>query len=151
MVLLRDQLRLEQQNGLGGDYNMSETFEQSIVSHLEEHVELAILTVQKLRAEKLELEATIARLDNDVLQRDTKIQELETRNRELEEELDLERLGTSQERSEIKERLEGLMNVLAASNETEATDTGDEIAFTAQDDESDEVSPPSAAGPGHSE
>ena len=108
---------------------MSETFEQSIVSHLEEHVELAILTVQKLRAEKLELEATIARLDNDVLQRDTKIQELETRNRELEEELDLERLGTSQERSEIKERLEGLMNVLAASNETEATDTGDEIAF----------------------
>ena len=120
---------------------MSETFEQSIVSHLEEHVELAISTVQKLRAEKLELEAEIARLNNSVLQRDTKIQELETQNSDLEEELNLERLGTSQERSEIKERLEGLMNVLAASNEPEAPDTGDEIAFTAQDDESDAASP----------
>ena len=130
---------------------MSETFEQSIVSHLEEHVELAISTVQKLRAEKLELEAEIARLNTDVLQRDTKIQELETHNSELEEELNLERLGTSQERSEIKERLEGLMNVLAASNETEAPDTGDDIAFTVQDDESDEASPSSVVGSGHSE
>jgi predicted nuclease with TOPRIM domain len=130
---------------------MSETFEQSIVSHLEEHVELAISTVQKLRAEKLELEAEIARLNSDVLQRDTKIQELETHNSELEEELNLERLGTSQERSEIKERLEGLMNVLAASNETEAPDTGDDIAFTVQDDESDEASPSSVVGSGHSE
>ena len=128
---------------------MSETFEQSIVSHLEEHVELAISTVQKLRAEKLELEAEIARLNNSVLQRDTKIQELETHNSDLEEELNLERLGTSQERSEIKERLEGLMNVLAASNETEAPDTGDEIAFTAQDDESDAGSPSSVTGSGH--
>ena len=130
---------------------MSETFEQSIVSHLEEHVELAISTVQKLRAEKLELEAEIARLNSDVLQRDTKIQVLETRNSELEEELNLERLGTSQERSEIKERLEGLMNVLAASSETEVPNTGDEIAFTAQDDESDAASPSSVVGPGHSE
>lgn len=130
---------------------MSETFEQSIVSHLEEHVELAISTVQKLRAEKLELEAEIARLNNDVLQRDTKIQELETHNSELEEELNLERLGTSQERSEIKERLEGLMDVLAASNETEEPDIGNEIAFTAEDDESDEASPSSAAGLGPSE
>ena len=130
---------------------MSETFEQSIVSHLEEHVELAISTVQKLRAEKLELEAEIARLNNDVLQQDTKIQALETQNSELEEELNLERLGTSQERSEIKERLEGLMNVLAASSETDVPDTGDEIAFTAQDDESGETSPSSVVGSGTSE
>ena len=130
---------------------MSETFEQSIVSHLEEHVELAISTVQKLRAEKLELEAEIARLNNDVLQRDTKIQALETQNSELEEELNLERLGTSQERSEIKERLEGLMNVLAASSETDVPDTGDEIAFTSQDDESVEASPSSVVGSGTSE
>ena len=130
---------------------MSESFEQSIVSLLEDHVELAISTVQKLRAEKLELEAEIARLNNDVLQRDIKIQELETHNSELEEELDLERLGTSQERSEIKERLEGLMNVLAASNETEEADTGAEIAFTVTDDESDEASPSSVADSGHSE
>jgi len=130
---------------------MSETFEQSIVSHLEEHVELAISTVQKLRAEKLELEAEIARLNNDVLQRDTKIQALETHNSELEEELSLERLGTSQERSEIKERLEGLMNVLAVPNEPAEPDTGDEIAFKAQDDEPDEASPSSAVRSGHSE
>ena len=130
---------------------MSESFEQSIVSLLEEHVELAISTVQQLRAEKLELEAEVARLNSVVLQRDTKIQELETHNSELEEELDLERLSTSQERSEVKERLEGLMNVLSASNETEAPDTGDEIAFTTQDDTSDEVSPSSGTDSGHSE
>ena len=130
---------------------MSESFEQSIVSLLEEHVELAISTVQELRAEKLELEAEIVRLNSDVLQRDTKIQELETRNSELEEELELERLATTQERSEVKERLEGLMSVLAASNETEEPDTGDEIAFTAVDDESDEASPLSVTDSGHSE
>ncbi len=108
---------------------MSESFEQNIVSLLEDHVELAISTVQKLRAEKLELEAEIARLNNDVLQRDAKIQELETRNSELDEKLNLERLGTSQERAEIRERLEGLMVVLSPSDETPA-DMGTEIDFT---------------------
>lgn len=127
---------------------MSESFEQSIVSLLEEHVELAISTVQHLRAEKLELEAEIARLNSDVLQRDTKIQALETRNSELEDELDLERLATTQERSEVRERLEGLMSVLAASNETEEPDIGDEIDFTAQDDASDETSPASVTDSG---
>ena len=112
---------------------MSESFEQSIVSLLEEHVELAISTVQQLRAEKLDLEAEIARLNSDVLQRDAQIQELENRNSDLEEELNSERSTTSQERADVRERLESLMDVLAASNES-ATDTGtdDEIAFTAQ-------------------
>ena len=130
---------------------MSETFEQSIVSHLEEHVELAISTVQQLRAEKLELEAEIARLNNDVLHRDGKIQDLETRNSELEEELNLERLGTSQERSEIKERLEGLMSVLATSSETAEPDTGDEITFTTQADASVEAPAGSVADSENSE
>lgn len=110
---------------------MSESFEQSIVSLLEEHVELAISTVQQLRAEKLDLEAEIARLNSDVLQRDAQIQELENRNSELEEELNLERSTTSQERADVRERLESLMDVLAASNES-ATGTGDEIAFRAE-------------------
>ena len=110
---------------------MSESFEQSIVSLLEEHVELAISTVQQLRADKLDLEAEIARLNSDVLQRDAQIQELENRNSELKEELDLERSTTSQERADVRERLENLMDVLAASNEG-AADTDDEITFTAQ-------------------
>ena len=117
---------------------MSESFEQNIVSLLEDHVELAISTVQKLRAEKLELEAEIARLNNDVLQRDAKIQELETDNSELEEELNLGRLATTQERSEICERLESLMTVLAPADQTEA-DTGTEISFTAQGNDSDKA------------
>lgn len=112
---------------------MSESFEQSIVSLLEEHVELAISTVQQLRAEKLDLEAEIARLNSDVLQRDAQIQDLENRNSELEGELDLERSTTSQERADVRERLESLMDVLAASNESATDiDTDDEIAFTAQ-------------------
>ena len=124
---------------------MSESFEQNIVSLLEDHVELAISTVQKLRAEKLELEAEIARLNNDVLQRDANIQDLETRNSELEEELNLERLATTQERSEIRERLEGLMAVLApsvltpSSSDETVEDTGTEISFTPQGNEPDDA------------
>ena len=122
---------------------MAESLEQSIVSLLEEHVELAISTVQELRTEKLELEAEIARLNSDVVQRDAEIQTLEARNRDLEEELNLERLAISQERADVRERLEGLMNVLAASNEEASdtgtdremeSDTGPEIAFTVRND-----------------
>ena len=107
--------------------------EQSIVSLLEERVELAISTVQQLRTDKLELEAEIARLNSDLLQRDAQIQDLEDRNSDLREELDAERAATSNERSEIRERLEGLMDVLIASDEGSA----DEIDFEVEHDESD--------------
>ena len=115
---------------------MAESLEQSIVSLLEEHVELAISTVQELRADKLELEAEIARLNNEVAQRDAQIQRLEERNRDLEEELNLERLAISQERTDVREHLEGLMNVLAASNESEAeAETVPEMDFTIRNQE----------------
>ena len=117
---------------------MTESLEQSIVSLLEEHVELAISTVQELRADKLELEAEIARLNNEVVQRDAQIQRLEERDRDLEEELDLERLAISQERTDVRERLEGLMDVLAASNEA-GTDTGPEIDFTIRNEQPNTV------------
>ena len=122
---------------------MAESLEQSIVSLLEEHVELAISTVQELRADKLELEAEIARLNNEVVQRDAQIQKLEDRNRDLEEELNLERLAISQERTDVRERLEGLMDVLAASNEAETdigtraeseVDTGPEVDFSTRNE-----------------
>ncbi len=127
---------------------MAESLEQSIVSLLEEHVELAVSTVQELRANKLELEAEIARLNSDVVQRDAHIQELEQRNSRLEDELNLERLAISQERADIRERLEGLMNVLASSNEavTEVrtplemeADTHPEIDFTTARNDEDEI------------
>ncbi len=107
--------------------------EQSIVSLLEERVELAISTVQQLRTEKLELEAEIARLNSDLLQREAQIQDLEDRNSDLREELDAERTATSEERAEIRERLEGLMEVLIASDEG----SEDEINFEVEHDESD--------------
>ena len=115
---------------------MSEAFEQSIVALLEERVELAISTVQQLRAEKLELEAEIARLNNDVLQRDARIQELEDLNGNLTEELNSERSATSEERSEIRERLAGLMDVLVASDE-DLGNVADEITFKAVGNEPD--------------
>jgi len=115
---------------------MSDALEQSIVSLLEERVELAISTVQELRADKLELEAEIARLNSDLLQRDAQIQDLEDRNSNLREELDSERATVSDERSEIRERLEGLMDVLVASDES-SVDINDEITFEAAPDESD--------------
>ena len=107
--------------------------EQSIVSLLEERVELAISTVQQLRTDKLELEAEIARLNSDLLQRDAQIQDIEDHNSDLREELDAERAATSNERSEIRERLEGLMDVLIASDEGSA----DEIDFEVDHDKSD--------------
>ena len=110
--------------------------EQSIVSLLEERVELAISTVQQLRADKLELEAEIARLNTDLLQRDAQIQDLEDRNSDLRVELDSERTATSDERAEIRERLEGLMEVLIASDE-DSENTEDEITFEIEHDESD--------------
>lgn len=115
---------------------MSDALEQSIVSLLEERVELAISTVQELRAEKLELEAEIARLNSDLLQRDAQIQDLEDRNSNLREELDSERATVSDERSEIRERLEGLMDVLVASDES-SVDINEEITFETDTDDSD--------------
>ena len=116
---------------------MSDALEQSIVSLLEERVELAISTVQQLRTEKLELEAEVARLNSDLLQRDAQIQDLEDRNSDLSDELDSERAATSDERSEIRERLEGLMDVLIASDEDPVDTLEDEIDFKADHDESD--------------
>ncbi len=119
---------------------MSDALEQSIVSLLEERVELAISTVQQLRTEKLELEAEVARLNSDLLQRDAQIQDLEDRNSDLRDELDAERAATSDERSEIRERLEGLMDVLIASDE-DPVDMEDEIDFKVDHDESDAEAP----------
>lgn len=117
---------------------MSEIVEQSIVALLEERVELAISTVQQLRAEKSELEAEIARLSSDVVARDTRIQELESQNSDLDAELELERLASSEERSEIRDRLAGLMDVLVASDggetaaEAESTVSDEAIGFQVQ-------------------
>ena len=110
--------------------------EQSIVSLLEDRVELAISTVQELRADKLELEAEVSRLNSDLLQRDAQIQDLEDRNTDLRAELDSERIATSNERSEIRERLESLMDVLITSDEN-SEDIEDEITFEVEHDESD--------------
>lgn len=107
--------------------------EQGIVSLLEEHVEFVISTVQQLRTAKLQLEAEIARLNSDLLQRDAEIQDLEDRNSDLREKLDAERIAISEERSEIREKLEASRDVLIASDE----DREVEINFEVAPDESD--------------
>ncbi len=102
---------------------MSETTGKNVVSLLEEHVDLAIKTVKKLRDQKLELEAEIARLNSDVIQRDARIQELENLNSEMREAAELTRTNTEDERAEIRRQLEGLMEGLAEPDETsESTD-----------------------------
>ena len=112
---------------------MTESPEKNVVALLEEHVELAIATVQKLRAEKLELEAEIARLTSDVLQRDAQIQELETRNSNLNEAYELEKLTAQEERAGIRQRLEELMSVLADTSEA-----GEDDAAASADEETEE-------------
>lgn len=115
---------------------MTESPEKNVVALLEEHVELAIATVQKLRAEKLELEAEIARLTSDVLQRDAQIQELETRNSNLNEAYELEKLTAQEERAGIRQRLEELMTVLADTAET--SEAGEDDAAASADEETEE-------------
>lgn len=111
---------------------MSETTGKNVVSLLEEHVDLAISTVNKLRDEKLELETEIARLNSDVLQRDARIQELENLNSELREASELARLATEEERAGIRKQLEGLM---AGLNEPDgASESADE---TSEDSEAE--------------
>lgn len=112
---------------------MTESPEKNVVALLEEHVELAIATVQKLRAEKLELEAEIARLTSDVLQRDAQIQELETRNSNLNEAYELEKVTAQEERAGIRQRLEELMTVLADTSEA-----GEDDAAASADEETEE-------------
>jgi predicted nucleic acid-binding Zn-ribbon protein len=117
---------------------MSETTGKNVVSLLEEHVDLAISTVKKLRDEKLELEAEIARLNSDILQRDAKIQELENLNSELREASELARLVTEEERAGIRQQLEGLMAGLVepdgTSKDTDktASNSEDEVLFKAK-------------------
>ena len=97
---------------------MSETTGKNVVSLLEEHVDLAISTVKKLRDEKLELEAEIARLNSDVIQRDARIQELENLNSDMREASELARLATEEERAGIRRQLEGLMSELVEPDRT---------------------------------
>lgn len=106
---------------------MSESPEKNVVALLEEHVELAISTVRQLRAEKLELEAEIARLNGDVLQRDARIQELEASNSELNEAYESEKLTAQEERAGIRQRLEELMTVLADTSEAVAADADKKV------------------------
>lgn len=111
---------------------MSETTGKNVVSLLEEHVDLAISTVKKLRDEKLGLEAEIARLNSDVVERDAKIQELENLNSDLREASELARLATEEERAGIRRQLEGLMDGLV---EPEGTSAGPDKTADSSEDE----------------
>ncbi|MDE0635828.1 MAG: hypothetical protein OXI43_08280 [Candidatus Poribacteria bacterium] len=108
------------------------------MSLLEEHVDLAISTVKKLRDEKLGLEAEIARLNSDVVERDAKIQELENLNSDLREASELARLATEEERAGIRRQLEGLMDGLvepegaSAGPDKTADSSEDEVLFKAK-------------------
>lgn len=102
---------------------MSETTGQNVVSLLEEHVDHAISTVNTLRKQKIELEAQVSRLSSDVIERDSKIVELETLITEMKEDSELARLATEDERSEIRRQLEGLMQGL---DEPDGNESGTE-------------------------
>ncbi len=116
---------------------MSETTGNTVVSLLEQHVDHAISTVKKLREDKLELEAEITRLNNDVIQRDAKIQELEKLNSDMREASELARIAAEEEREGIRKHLEGLMAGLAepeatSENADETSDNNEaEVMFKA--------------------
>ena len=120
---------------------MPETSNINVVAILEEHVEHAISTVKTLRDQKLELEAEVARLNNDLMQRDATIQELETEISEMKETSELTRQASEEERAAIRRQLEGLMHGLAEpdGNESQHGDAEDnsenEVTFKRTNDE----------------
>ena len=101
---------------------MLEDLRENVLTLLEERVERAIETINRLREEKLVLESENNQLRNELDQRDVQIQNLEQRNAELnhfEAELQVlrneheqERLAVDKEKAEVRERLEGLMTML---------------------------------------
>lgn len=116
---------------------MSEITGKNVVTLLEEHVDHAISTVNKLREEKLALEAEIAQLNSDLNQRNARIEELENLNGEMREASELARLAAEKEREDIRKQLTGLMAGLAEpeeieENADEASDSSEaEILFKA--------------------
>ena len=120
---------------------MSETNGKNVVSILEEHVEHAISTVKTLRDQKHGLETEIARLNNDLMQRDAKIQELESEISEMKETSELARQASEEERAGIRRQLVGLMEGLADpdGNESQVEETSgnseNEVTFTRNNDE----------------
>ncbi len=101
---------------------MLEDLRENVLTLLEERVERAIETINRLREEKLALESENNQLRNDLDQRDVQIQNLEQRNAELnhfeseilvlQNEREQERLEVDKEKAEVRERLEGLMTML---------------------------------------
>ena len=101
---------------------MLEDLRENVLTLLEERVERAIETINRLRDEKLTLESENNQLRNELDQRDVQIQNLEQRNAELnhfeaeiialQNEREQERVEVDQEKAEIRERLEGLMTML---------------------------------------
>lgn len=101
---------------------MLEDLRENVLTLLEERVERAIETINRLRAEKLALESENNQLRNELDHRDVQVQNLEQRNTELNHfeaeitalrnERDQERLDVEAEKAEVRERLEGLMTML---------------------------------------
>lgn len=101
---------------------MLEDLRDNVLTLLEERVQRAIETINRLREEKLAFESENNQLRNELDQRDVQIQNLEQRNVELnhfetelqvlQNEREQERLDVDKEKAEIRERLEGLMTML---------------------------------------
>ena len=101
---------------------MLEDLRENVLTLLEERVERAIETINRLREEKLALESENNQFRNELDQRDVQIQNLEQRNAELNHfeseimvlrnEREQERLDVDKEKAEVRERLEGLMTML---------------------------------------
>ncbi len=139
---------------------MLEDLRENVLTLLEERVERAIETINRLREEKLILESESNQLRNELDQRDVQIQNLEQRNAELnhfESELqalqnqrEQERLEVDQEKAEVRERLEGLMtmlnNVENRSENQEAVQPSvlDHSSETVDEEEQQEAEQPSS-------
>ncbi len=121
---------------------MLEELRDNVLSLLEERVERAINTIQSLREDKLSLESQISQLRDELQQKEEWIQDLENRNQELlhvesdlkqlHEERAQERDEIDREKTEIRERIEGLMTMLNGVNGRQEALEADQL-FTAED------------------
>ena len=124
--------------------------ENDMLGLLEDRIEQSINLVHRLRQDKSVLEEEVGRLQDEIRQRDLRVQEVEAQNESLKNtEAELYQLRikqteeqeeTEREKKELRSRLKGIMELLDEVN-SEDTPPDQQSEDTPPDQQSEDTSP----------
>ena len=127
---------------------MLEELRETVLTDLEQRVERAIDLIEQLRQDKIALESQIGELNEQIQEKDEYIVSLEKRNAELqyaESELgtlraqqEQERENINVEKAELRDRLEGVMQLLNGTEDRPETSLEQPSAAEAESTETSE-------------